>query len=292
MFKDYKEILKDLRNMQDQMWKDSMASFPGSAFPQGMDDWQQTTLENVNTLVGKAVGQSLDLQREWLGQWTERASSKKLKPKYFAELSTEASHSTQRWLDNQRQLWDQWLEVLKASGGKDSLPGFDAWEKALEESIQRQMSLLKDWSDMASVEKLSVKEATKLSNRIEKAMEKSIETQQRLWSHWFDDLGAFGDAVKEAVEAKPEKKKPKAEAKPKKADTPSKKSAGSGDDLKQISGIGPGLEKKLNDFGISSLEQLAQLSDDDIKRVEEEVIRFSGRIKRDKWVEQAKKLVS
>ena len=64
------------------------------------------------------------------------------------------------------------------------------------------------------------------------------------------------------------------------------------DDLKQISGIGPGLEKKLNREGILTLDQLAKLSDEDIAHLEESIIRFPGRIKREKWVEQAKKLSS
>jgi predicted flap endonuclease-1-like 5' DNA nuclease len=64
------------------------------------------------------------------------------------------------------------------------------------------------------------------------------------------------------------------------------------EDLKQISGIGPGLEKKLKDGGISTLRQLAELSDQDIAHLEENIIRFSGRVKRDGWVEQARKLIS
>jgi len=62
------------------------------------------------------------------------------------------------------------------------------------------------------------------------------------------------------------------------------------DDLTAIDGIGPGLEKKLNAAGISSYAQLAALSEDDIERLEKEIIRFSGRIKRDNWVGQAQEL--
>ncbi len=62
------------------------------------------------------------------------------------------------------------------------------------------------------------------------------------------------------------------------------------DDLTAIGGIGPTLAKKLNEAGISSYAQLAALSDDDIERLERNIIRFSGRIKRDDWVDQAKKL--
>jgi predicted flap endonuclease-1-like 5' DNA nuclease len=293
MFKDYKAIFKDLRKIQDKLWQDSMASFPGATFPRGMETWQKDTLNNVNNLVGQAIRQSMDLQREWLSQWSERASGKNLKPKTFAELSAEARQSTERWLENQNQLWDQWLKLLSGNNMHGKLPGFAEWEKAMQESMQAQMDLLQDWSDMTDFKKLSNKEFSKLSNQIVKAMDKSISTQQRLWSHWFDRLQGVGKAATAAEprqKAKPTaKKKAVSGTKPAKA---SGKSAVAVDDLKQIAGIGPGLEKKLKDSGISTLHELAGLDDHDIARLEEDVIRFSGRIKRDKWVEQAKKLIS
>jgi len=291
MFKDYMGIFKDLRNMQDQLWKDSMAKFPGSAFPGDMNAWQQKTLGNVNDLVEQAVDHSLKLQREWLDQWSEKANGKKLKPKMFAELSTEALDSTQRWLDHQNRLWEQWLQVLGGSvesAGK-KVPDFTQWQSAVQESVDRQMSLLEDWSNMTKVKKLSTKEVAKLSDQIEKAMEKSIETQQRLWSHWFEGLGAFANATEQAATAEPAKKESKPAAKPRKK---AAAKTAEHDDLKQIAGIGPGLEKKLKDGGIHTLRQIAELSDKDITHLEEEIIKFSGRINRDKWVQQAKKLVT
>lgn len=62
------------------------------------------------------------------------------------------------------------------------------------------------------------------------------------------------------------------------------------DDLTAISGIGPALSKKLNGQGIYRYAQIAALSEKDIERLEGTGIRFSGRIKRDDWVGQAKKL--
>lgn len=62
------------------------------------------------------------------------------------------------------------------------------------------------------------------------------------------------------------------------------------DDLKQINGIGPALEGKLNAAGISSYRQLVQLSAAEIERIESEVIHFSGRIGRDDWISQARGL--
>lgn len=287
MFKDYKGIFKDLIGMQEQLWKDSMANFPGAAFPRDMNAWQAQTLENVNTLLGRAVNHSMELQREWLTQWSERAGGKNLKAKTFAELSAEAKESTERWLENQNQLWEQWLKFLRDSGEPAKLGEFSAWENAVNESIEAQLKLLGEWADMADYKKLSGKEVSKLTNQIFKAIESTIETQQKMWQHWFEDLSeATIPAVKSAA---PAAKKPRAKAAKTTAQRKKTQAAGN-DDLKQISGIGPGLESKLKDAGIATLKQIAELSDADVARLEEDIIRFSGRIKREKWVEQAKKL--
>ena len=63
------------------------------------------------------------------------------------------------------------------------------------------------------------------------------------------------------------------------------------DDLKMISGVGPGLERKLLDYGITSYAQIAALNDDDIAELEAHVVKFAGRIKRDDWIGQAKQLM-
>jgi len=71
---------------------------------------------------------------------------------------------------------------------------------------------------------------------------------------------------------------------------PSPKVANKPDDLTVIGGIGPALAKKLVSAGISTYAQLAALSDADIEHLEKDIIKFSGRIKRDDWIGQAKKL--
>ena len=63
------------------------------------------------------------------------------------------------------------------------------------------------------------------------------------------------------------------------------------DDLKLVTGIGPGLEKKLQDVGITSFEQIANLSDLQIADLETNVVKFTGRIKRDDWIGQAEQLM-
>lgn len=67
------------------------------------------------------------------------------------------------------------------------------------------------------------------------------------------------------------------------------KPEGEPDDLKQISGVGPVLEGKLHDLGITKFSQIAGFSKDDIERVDDR-LNFKGRIERDDWIKQAKEL--
>ncbi len=62
------------------------------------------------------------------------------------------------------------------------------------------------------------------------------------------------------------------------------------DDLTQINGVGPVIVDKLNGIGINSLEQIAALTEQDIERINGE-LNFKGRIERDDWVGQAKRLI-
>ncbi|MFH1940861.1 MAG: hypothetical protein ABIL68_02060 [bacterium] len=62
------------------------------------------------------------------------------------------------------------------------------------------------------------------------------------------------------------------------------------DDLKDIWGVGPFLEGKLNAFGIYTFRQVASLNNENIKELGMTFGSFQGRVVRDQWVEQAKKL--
>lgn len=62
------------------------------------------------------------------------------------------------------------------------------------------------------------------------------------------------------------------------------------DDLTLINGIGPFLEKQLNESGIYTFEQISQFDEKRIEEVTAEIGFFQGRIERDNWVAQAAKL--
>jgi large subunit ribosomal protein L21 len=90
-------------------------------------------------------------------------------------------------------------------------------------------------------------------------------------------------APKKAAKAAP-KAAPKAEA----AAAPAA-AAATGDDLKKLSGVGPALEKKLHEAGVTSFAQIAAWSPEDVAAMDEK-LSFKGRIEREGWIEQAKTL--
>ncbi len=84
---------------------------------------------------------------------------------------------------------------------------------------------------------------------------------------------------------------PTAEAEP--APEPVAAQSGSSrDDLTRIKGLGPKLATMLQEQGITRFADIAAWSDADIDRIDAQLGRFQGRIRRDAWIEQAKLLSS
>ncbi len=95
--------------------------------------------------------------------------------------------------------------------------------------------------------------------------------------------------VKKPAEKKAAPKAKKADDKPADAAPLFKAPEGKPDDLKKISGVGPVLEKKLNALGITKYAQVAAFTKAEIDQVDD-VLSFKGRIEREDWLSQAKKL--
>ncbi|MDF2231567.1 hypothetical protein P2H44_03280 [Albimonas sp. CAU 1670] len=63
------------------------------------------------------------------------------------------------------------------------------------------------------------------------------------------------------------------------------------DDLKQIKGIGPKLERELNGMGLYTFAQMASLTEANLEWVDQNLTAFRGRSVRDDWVGQASALL-
>lgn len=88
-----------------------------------------------------------------------------------------------------------------------------------------------------------------------------------------------------ADEADAKKKAPAAKEAPKKAIAKTT----DGDDLTKINGVGPVIVKKLAAEGVTTFAQIAAWSEADVAAMDEK-LSFKGRIDREEWISQAKKL--
>ena len=70
-----------------------------------------------------------------------------------------------------------------------------------------------------------------------------------------------------------------------------KKPKGEPDDLKLIAGVTPELEKKLNKLGVIKFEQIANLTDDEIAYIDEQ-LSLNGAVEHDDWVSKAVALMA
>jgi len=65
---------------------------------------------------------------------------------------------------------------------------------------------------------------------------------------------------------------------------------GKADDLQEISGVGPKMEKLLYDLGYYHFDQIAAWSKSEVSWVDDNLEGFKGRVTRDDWQSQARKL--
>lgn len=123
------------------------------------------------------------------------------------------------------------------------------------------------------VESVKPKKSADLKTKAEKSPKKPVKKE-----------------AKPAKEAKPVKEvKPEKEAKARKSAPAKEKKVTTtvSDDLKQLSGVGPALEKKLHAAGVKSFEQIAAWSAKDVEAVNEK-ISSKGRVEKEGWIDQAK----
>ena len=117
------------------------------------------------------------------------------------------------------------------------------------------------------VESVKPKKSADLKTKAEKSPKKPVKKEAK--------------PVKEVKPEKEAKARKSAPAKEKKV-TPTVS-----DDLKQLSGVGPALEKKLHAAGVKSFEQIAAWSAKDVEAINEK-ISSKGRVEKEGWIDQAK----
>ncbi|MCW8848005.1 MAG: hypothetical protein OQK42_06160 [Sedimenticola sp.] len=108
------------------------------------------------------------------------------------------------------------------------------------------------------------------------------------------ELSDYKKRVRELETAAPEATPPPEKTRPRIADewqpAPLTEPKGAADDLKKVRGIGPKIEKTLNELGIFHYYQIAALNKENILWLNDH-LHFPGRIEREAWVQQTRELV-
>lgn len=105
------------------------------------------------------------------------------------------------------------------------------------------------------------------------------------------DLGEGADLPEDVVAEVEAATDAEIEAPVEVAAAPKAAAATGSDDLKELSGVGPALEKKLHAAGVTTFAQIAAWTDAEVEDFGEK-LSFKGRIEREGWIEQAKKLAN
>lgn len=90
-----------------------------------------------------------------------------------------------------------------------------------------------------------------------------------------------------SIDPSPPQPQPLDRSPPEPAKEPEPPLPSTGDNLKRIRGVGPATEKILHRLDIHRFQQLAQLSFGEVELVEEALGRLAGRLRRERWIQQA-----
>ncbi len=248
--------------------------------------WEFLHLSPFMTWGKSAVKQSMDLQSHWLDHWLgQMQSGVPLSPTDKVDMINHIQESMSSWSENQTELWTYWFKMIEESTDsfEDSqrlVNNLVLWKSTVENSLTSQTDWLDQWTKDVKVNELSTEEFFNAAQKIQEAMNGCIELQFELWSQWFDFLDVNNLNTKSKVKSTAKKETTK-ETKKALIENMAK------DNLEQISGIGPAIAKKLHSQGIISFNQIAELTEKEIDRLEKMVIKFPGRIRRESWVDQA-----
>jgi len=129
--------------------------------------------------------------------------------------------------------------------------------------------------------------------RIIKFKRRKHHDKQQGHRQYFTEVKITGISMGAAKPAPKKKEQPEIEqvkAAPKEVKEVVAPVTGGADDLTRISGVGKVLLGKLNDAGVYTFKQIADLTPEGIADLDDK-LSFKGRIERDNWLQQAKDLM-
>ena len=189
----------------------------------------------------------------------------------------------------------------------------DKKARELEEELAKAMERIESYEEMARTNQTRIEpvDAGNLPGGLDASNEPHSDTLSHSVADLLDQIDGAVDAEAEADEEEPVNKQAASDDELlaaevfvdeedktlERADTETRrildedtKSADDKDDLQQIKGVGPAIEKTLNELGIFSFNQIAEMSEYEIDRVAQRLKGFRSRIYRQDWIGQARDL--
>ncbi len=173
----------------------------------------------------------------------------------------------------------------RISEAKDLDKAWDEFEKRAAQSRDE----LAEYKAKKKAEKQAAMKAKKEAESKAKAQEETSAQEDTKQSNSSDTAAKTSKNTVAAQEAESTDNKAKATAGSVEPNLLKEPRNGKKDDLTQIKGIAQKIEIILNEKGIYHFDQIAAWTEENIKWADEN-ISFSGRVKRERWIEQAKEL--
>jgi hypothetical protein len=142
-------LVKMWADTQQQLltnWFDTMRGLGGMP---SLATWRQTV-----EAWQKSVKETLDVQAEWIRNWTETLASAKGTSEELRGQLRQGQEQMLRWIDIQRQTWQVWFDIVKdinfaaepgtgAQAGKNLV---QVWQDAVSKMTAMQSSLVRQWT--------------------------------------------------------------------------------------------------------------------------------------------------
>jgi hypothetical protein len=142
-------LIKTWADTQQQLltnWFDTIRGLGGMP---SLATWRQTV-----EAWQKSVNETLDVQAEWIRNWTETLATAQGTPEELRSLIRQGQEQTQRWIDAQRQIWQVWFDIVKdinvavepGTGVPTGKNLVQIWQDAVSKMMHMQSSLVQQWT--------------------------------------------------------------------------------------------------------------------------------------------------
>lgn len=227
-----------------------------------------------------------DQVRDLKGKAAEADKAGKAKADLEAQLA-ECQEQAGKTDEMQAQLDDLGKQLTQAHAERDSARDAETdCKRAAEADTKRIKELEAEQDKLKAALATCQGDQTGLEAELKASEKRMGELEAELASLHAEQATAAVAAAATSAAAASAEPEAEAETAPELYDAPQE---GQADDLKQIKGVGPKLEKLLNELGIYHFHQIAGFGPEQIAWVNAR-LKFKGRIEREKWIPQAQEL--